>query len=93
MNKLIASYRASPSFKLAQKIRAYERKHMMSITLLSREDQDLVRTAIHHANTPQETRIDATRVAGIDSTKVTPEKIQSALEARFPGLKGKIIVC
>jgi hypothetical protein len=54
MNKLLNVYRASPTFKNAQKIRAYERKHSFSVCLLSPEDQALVANAIHHANTPQD---------------------------------------
>lgn len=53
MSKLLNTYRAAPTFKNAQKIRAYERKHMMAVVCLPKEDQDLVATAIHHANTPQ----------------------------------------
>ncbi len=56
MNKLLTSYRATPTFKLAQKIRAYDRAHPMATCLLTRDDADLVATAIHHANTPQETK-------------------------------------
>jgi hypothetical protein len=53
MQKLLNAYRANPTFKNAQRIRAYERAHMMSLCCLSVEDQNMVATAIHHANTPE----------------------------------------
>lgn len=54
MNKLLATYRANPSFANARKVRAYERAHPFALCLLTREDANLVADAIHHANTPQE---------------------------------------
>jgi len=51
MQKLIDAYRRDPSLTNAQRIRSYERKHMMSTALLSPADADLVADAIHHANT------------------------------------------
>jgi hypothetical protein len=54
MSKLLATYRTAPTFKNAQKVRAYERKHAFAICLLSADDAALVATAIHHANTPQD---------------------------------------
>jgi hypothetical protein len=53
MSKLLNTYRANPTFKNAQKVRAYERSHPMSVCMLTREDADLVAAAIHQANTPQ----------------------------------------
>ena len=53
MSKLLASYRSAPTFKNAQKIRAYARKHSLATCLLNREDADMVADAIHHANMPQ----------------------------------------
>lgn len=53
MTKLLNAYRANPTFNNARKLRAYERSHPMSACMLSREDADLLATAIHHANTPQ----------------------------------------
>jgi hypothetical protein len=50
MTKLLAAYRANPSLANAQKVRAYERKHPFALTLLSRDDADLVADAIHRAN-------------------------------------------
>jgi hypothetical protein len=50
MTKLLAAYRAAPTYKNAQKIRLYDRQHMMAVVCLGKEDQDLVATAIHHAN-------------------------------------------
>jgi len=54
MQKLLLAYRTNPTFKNAQKVRAYERKHMMSLCCLTVEDQILIATAIRHANTPQD---------------------------------------
>lgn len=51
MAKLLASYRAKPSFANARKIRAYERAHPMALCCMSRDDADLIADAIHHANT------------------------------------------
>ena len=53
MKKLIDAYRAKPTFKNAQRVRAYERAYGYCICLLSPADADLVARAIHHANTPQ----------------------------------------
>jgi len=53
MQKLLTAYRSAPTFKNAQKVRAYERSHPMAVVMLSREDSALVADAIHHANTPQ----------------------------------------
>ena len=53
MTKLLTAYRTAPTFKNAQKVRAYERAHMMVVCCLSAADQALVADAIHHANTPQ----------------------------------------
>lgn len=53
MTKLLAAYRANPTFANARKVRAYERSHPMALVLLTREDADLVADAIHHSNTPQ----------------------------------------
>ncbi len=50
MTKLIETYRADRSIKNAQKLRAYERKHMMAACLLTPEDADLLADAIHQAN-------------------------------------------
>jgi hypothetical protein len=50
MQKLLTAYRANPTFKNAQKVRAYERSHPMAMCLLMREDADLVADAIYHAN-------------------------------------------
>jgi hypothetical protein len=50
MNKLLTAYRANPTFKNAQKLRAYERAHMMAVCMLSRDDQNLLADAIYHAN-------------------------------------------
>ena len=52
MLKVLAQYRANPTFANARKVRAYERSHPMCMCMLSRDDADLVATAIHHANTP-----------------------------------------
>jgi hypothetical protein len=49
MTKLLTAYRAAPTLKNAQKIRAYTRNHPM-ISCLYPADADLVATAIHHAN-------------------------------------------
>jgi hypothetical protein len=54
MQKLLDAYRATATFKLAQKIRSHERKHQMATCLLSKEDSDLLADAIHHANTGDE---------------------------------------
>lgn len=50
MSKLLTAYRANPSLKNAQKLRAYERSHPMAVCMLPREDADLLADAIHHAN-------------------------------------------
>lgn len=50
MMKLINAYRADPSLKNAQKLRAYHRAHPMSCSMLYREESDLLADAIHHAN-------------------------------------------
>lgn len=50
MQKLIAAYRATPSLANAQKLRAYERTHPMSVCMLARAESDLLADAIHHAN-------------------------------------------
>jgi hypothetical protein len=50
MTKLLNTYRAAPTLKNAQKVRAYERAHPMAVCLLSKADADLVADAIHQAN-------------------------------------------
>lgn len=50
MTKVLATYRANPTLANAQKVRAYERKHPMAACMLTREDQNLLADAIHHAN-------------------------------------------
>lgn len=50
MRKLIEKYRANPTYKMAQKIRAYDRAHMMSTSLLTEDERAIWATAIHHAN-------------------------------------------
>lgn len=52
MFKLLNTYRASPTVKNAQKLRAYDRSHPFAACMLTREDGDLLADAIHHANTP-----------------------------------------
>jgi len=53
MNKLLTTYRADPTLKNAQKIRAHDRAHPMSRSVLSKDDADLVADAIHKANAGQ----------------------------------------
>lgn len=51
MLKLIEKYRAAPTLKNAQAIRAYGRKHPFSVCLFPNpEDADTMADAIHHAN-------------------------------------------
>jgi hypothetical protein len=50
MSKLLTAYRANPTFKNAQKLRAYERAHPMSCCMLSRDESRLLADAIYHAN-------------------------------------------
>jgi hypothetical protein len=50
MNKLLIAYRANPTFKLAQKIRAYDRSHPFAACLLVPADADTLADAIHCAN-------------------------------------------
>jgi len=51
MQKLLNNYRAAPTVKNAQKLRAYERSHPMAVCMLSKEDSDLLADAVHKANT------------------------------------------
>jgi hypothetical protein len=50
MNKLLTAYRAAPTYKNAQKLRAYDRSHMMASAMLDSADRDTLADAIHHAN-------------------------------------------
>jgi hypothetical protein len=50
MTKLLLAYRAAPTLKNAQKLRAYERAHPMSRCMLTVEDGNLLADAIHQAN-------------------------------------------
>ncbi len=46
MTKLLATYRADPSLKNAQKVAANHRKHPMAACLLAPEDADLLVEAL-----------------------------------------------
>jgi len=50
MQKLLITYRTDRSLKNAQKLRAYERSHPMTVCMLTREDANLLADAIHQAN-------------------------------------------
>ncbi len=50
MNKLIAAYRALPTLKNAERLRAYDRKHPMATCFLDAVEAALVAEAIRHAN-------------------------------------------
>lgn len=50
MTKLLNTYRANPTLKNAQKVRAYARSHPFSACLLQVADADLLADAIHQAN-------------------------------------------
>lgn len=50
MGKLLSQYAASPTYKNAQKVRAYERSHPMAVCMLDRSERDLLASAISHAN-------------------------------------------
>jgi len=50
MSKLLNAYRANPTLKAAQKLRAYSRAHPMAACMLAPADNDLLADAIHHAN-------------------------------------------
>lgn len=50
MSKLLAAYRANPTHKNAQKVRAYERSHPMAVCMLSQEDANYLAEIIFHAN-------------------------------------------
>lgn len=50
MAKLLAAYKANPTLKNAQKVRAYDRAHSMAACFCLGADADLLADAIHHAN-------------------------------------------
>lgn len=50
MQKLLEKYRAEPTLKNAQALRAYSFKHAMAACMLTREVYDLLTAAIEHAN-------------------------------------------
>ena len=50
MAKLLTQYRDNPTYKLAQRIRAYERSHSMVACMLDTAERNLLADAIHHAN-------------------------------------------
>jgi hypothetical protein len=50
MIKLIEKYLANPTYKNAQKVRAYERAHPMARCMLTAEYTDALANAIRHAN-------------------------------------------
>ena len=51
MEKLLNKYRAAPTYKNAQAIRAYDRLHQMAASMLvDKADRDTLANAIHHAN-------------------------------------------
>jgi len=50
MSKLLASYLANPTYKKAQRIRAYERAHQMAVCMLSPAERGTLADAIYHAN-------------------------------------------
>jgi hypothetical protein len=49
MNKLLTTYRANPTLKNAQKIRAYARKHPFAPCLLLPVDVETMGVAFDHA--------------------------------------------
>lgn len=50
MQQVLNQYRTFPTLKNAQKVRAYERRHMMASAMLTQEYSDLLADAIFHAN-------------------------------------------
>lgn len=56
MLKLLMTYRAEPTLKNAQKVRAYAQKHPFAVCLIEREDAELIAMATNQAewgNAPQ----------------------------------------
>jgi hypothetical protein len=45
MEKLLAAYRARPTFAAALKLATYDRLHPMAVCMLSREDQETLTKA------------------------------------------------
>ena len=50
MNKLLAAYKTSPTLQNAQRVRAYDRAHMMASCMLSAEETGLLAEAIRQAS-------------------------------------------
>ena len=50
MSKLLAQYRAAPTLKNAQKVRAYERKHPMAVCMLTADESETLKQAVFEAN-------------------------------------------
>ena len=49
MQKLLNAYRADPTLKNADKLRAYDLKHPFGSCMLTREDGELLNDAIHRS--------------------------------------------